>query len=162
MYTEGIVLTLILSAIGVLALILGFSIRLGKYKTWWLIWDTPITPLAAAYLGIPLGIGMLVLALAVLFPDLEDRRRVFDYATILLITSFILAFWRPRWLVPRWLLWLEDNHGEIYAQLREEAQKLGAREWEKRVSTQEGLEEWAMEVRRKYGWDHPDAGNPFT
>ena len=79
---------------------------------------------------------------------------------LLFIVAIILAFWRPRWLVPRWLLWLEDNHGEIYDQLREEAQKLGAREWEKRVSTQEGLEAWAMEVRRKYGWDHPDAGSP--
>jgi hypothetical protein len=39
--------------------------------------------------------------------------------------------------------------------LRIEAEQLGPREWEKRVSTQEGLEAWALEVRRKYGIDLP-------
>lgn len=150
-----------LTGFGLCVIAIGIGIRAGKKKGWWLMWDTPITPIAAAHVMIPGGITFLLLSLAVLLPELEDRRRLFNFVMLFLILTIILAFWRPRWLVPRWLLWLEDNHGEIYDQLREEAQKLGAREWEKRVSTQEGLEAWAMEVRRKYGWDHPDAGSPY-
>jgi hypothetical protein len=141
---------------------MGIVVRTGKMKSWWLMWDTPITPIAVFPTMLPGGVALFMWSLALLFPELDGKIRLFECGMLLFILTIILTFWRPRWLVPRWLLWLEDNHGEIYAQLREEAQKLGAREWEKRVSTQEGLEEWAMEVRRKYGWDHPDAGNPFT
>jgi hypothetical protein len=162
MHTEALGLTILLAGFGVFSIAVGIGIRAGKRKRWWLMWDTPITPIAAAHIMIPGGIAFLIISIAFLLPDVESRRRVFGYGLLLMFSSWVLAIWRPRWLVPKWLLWLEDNHGEIYAQLREEAQKLGAREWERRVSTQEGLEEWAMEVRRKYGWDHPDAGSPFT
>jgi hypothetical protein len=161
MGSEYIDLALVFAGMGLLFIGVGIGIRAGKKKGWWLMWDTPITPIAAAHIMIPGGIALLFWSLAALFPDLDERVRLFECGMLLFMIAVILAIWRPRWLVPKWLLWLEDNHGEIYAQLREEAQKLGAREWEKRVSTQEGLEEWAMEVRRKYGWDHPDAGNPF-
>jgi hypothetical protein len=161
MYREYVELALVFAGLGVLSIAVGIGIRAGKRKRWWLMWDTPITPIAAAHIMIPVGVSLLLWSLAILFPSLDERVRLFDFGILLFIVTVILAFWRPRWLVPKWLLWLEDNHGEIYDQLREEAQKLGAREWEKRVRTQAGLEVWAMEVRRKYGWDHPDAGSPY-
>jgi hypothetical protein len=162
MNIENIGIALTLGVISLIMLVWGILVRSGKVKGWWVLKDTPIVPINAVYMTLPASVSFFMSAVALLWPELDERTRLFEYSGFVLILGIILTFWRPRWLVPRWLLWLEDNHGEIYSQLREEAQKLGAREWEKRVSTQEGLEEWAMEVRRKYGWDHPDAGNPFT
>jgi hypothetical protein len=58
---------------------------------------------------------------------------------------------RPRWLVPPWLRWLEDNHKDILGLLKNEARKMGGNEWNRRVRTQEALEAWVEEVRRKHG-----------
>jgi hypothetical protein len=161
MYTEALGIAIFLTGVGVFSITMGIVVSAGKMKSWWLLWDTPITPIAVFHIMIPGGIAFIIMGMAFLLPDIVGRRRAFGYGLLLLFISYILVFWQPRWLIPKWLLWLEDHHGEIYDQLREEAQKMGAREWEKRVSTQEGLEVWAMEVRRKYGWDHPNAGSPY-
>jgi hypothetical protein len=66
--------------------------------------------------------------------------------------SLILAMWQPRWLLPQWYSWLLDKHGDIIYLLEEEARGLGGKEeWERRASTQESLEAWVAEVRRKHG-----------
>jgi hypothetical protein len=69
----------------------------------------------------------------------------------MLFISLILAMWQPRWLLPQWYSWLLDKHGNIIYLLEEEARRLGGEEWERRASTQESLEAWVAEVRRKHG-----------
>ena len=44
---------------------------------------------------------------------------------------------------------LEDNYGEIMQELRQDAQRLD-RAWLDHVRTQEGLEQWAEEVRQRH------------
>ncbi len=52
---------------------------------------------------------------------------------------------------PKWLKWLEQEHGDILRLLKEEANKMPYPEWDNQVETQEGLENWVAEVRKKHG-----------
>lgn len=66
--------------------------------------------------------------------------------------SVLIVVFQPKWFKPAWVRWLEENHGDILEILIEEARKTPDwRDWGKRVSTQEGLEEWVEEVKRKRG-----------
>jgi hypothetical protein len=135
---------------GFFCLAFGLAIRLGLTKQWWLVYDTPLTPSAWAYWSIPFSVVLFTMGCVVFIPDIETRRRAFLYVGFFgFIPSLILAMIRPRWLVPPWLRWLEDNHRGILSLLKYEARKMGGNEWNRRVRTQAGLEEWVAEVRRK-------------
>ena len=58
----------------------------------------------------------------------------------------MLGFWfmyrPPRWLQPRWILWLEEEYGYCLPILIEEAQKMNRWQWESRVRSQAGLQAW--------------------
>ncbi len=140
--------------IGVSALVFGILIWTGKIKSWWLLEFNPLVPEAAAYLGIPFSITLFILTLVLFVPGLEGRRQGLCYASISLAIAFILAVWRPRWLTPKWLLWLETHHDDILPLLKKDAQQIGGRAWSARVRTQAGLEAWVAEVRRKQGLHH--------
>ena len=64
--------------------------------------------------------------------------------------SYIFAYFEPNWLSPEWYRWLKEEHGDILPYLAEEAHQMGREEWLKRVETQEDLEQWVAEVRRKH------------
>jgi len=53
-------------------------------------------------------------------------------------------------MAPDWYRWVKKEHGDILPYLVRDAYELGREAWMERVRTQEGLEEWATEVRRKY------------
>jgi hypothetical protein len=148
--SDSLIFFLIFLVLGISVLGYGILIQTGKIKSWWLLRSNPIVPEAAAYLGIPFSISLFVLATAAFFPDIETRRRILFFAIFISLISFLLAVWRPSWLTPKWLLWLEKYHDDILSLLREEARVLGGREWSKRVHTQEDLEIWVAEVRRKH------------
>jgi hypothetical protein len=66
------------------------------------------------------------------------------------IISFVFAYLEPDWLAPAWYRWLKREHGKILPLLAQEAHQLGRDEWLKQVQTQEDLENWVTEVRRKW------------
>lgn len=151
MNTEALGLTVIFVVIGLGMFSIGVPIRLGIIKNWWILAFNPIVPELIIYLYIPVSFSFFLMAIAFLLPELEDRKNLFWYTIIWIIISIIVSLFRPCFLLPKWLCWLEKNHGDILSLLREEARKLGGKEWSKRVETQEGLEDWVAEVRRKYG-----------
>ena len=95
---------------------------------------------------------MGVLAALPLFPMSARSNIVLYIFGPLLIVTYILAMWQPWWLKPKWLRWLEKEHGRIIQVLWEEVRKEG-HSWERRVRTQEQLEQWVAEVKRKRGLD---------
>ncbi len=120
-------------------------------KRWWIIYSTPLTPIGWFYLAIPLSIVFFAWGFVFLIPDVQSRQKAFLYIGFFgFIPAIIIAIIRPRWLVPPWLRWLEDNHGDIIDLLRDEARQMGGREWDRQISTQKGLEQWVAEVRRKH------------
>ncbi len=145
---------LVFGAIGLCFLTFGTLIRSGRSKIWFLQKSYPfIAPKAIAFALIPMGAVFLLVAIIVWIPDIETRGKTFVYGCMpLYFVSLILAMWQPRWLLPQWYSWLLDKHGDIIYLLEEEARRLGGKEeWERRASTQESLEAWVAEVRRKHG-----------
>ena len=75
----------------------------------------------------------------------------FSTSGLLWVLGVALIILQPRFIQPAWYRWLVDHHGDVLPQLRKEARKLGRHKWAQRVRTQEGLERWVRDVRRKYG-----------
>lgn len=155
---ENISLLIFCLVVGVFLLWFGIMIQVGRYKRWWLIRSTPIVPSSFAYVAILGGLLFLIIpGLAIYYSDPDVRGTAFiTLVCPLLNVVVLLAIWRPRWLVPAWLRWLEDQHHNLLPLLREDAIRMGAWKWEKQVSTREGLAEWVEDVRCKNKLNHPD------
>jgi hypothetical protein len=152
--TNGLFEFFLWGLLGIGFIAFGMQIRSGKQKAWFLQKSYPvIAPKAFVFALIPVGITFLVAALTALLPDMEIRGKTFVYGCMpMYFISLILAMWQPRWLLPQWYSWLLDKHGDIIYLLEEEARGLGGKEeWERRASTQESLEVWVAEVRRRHG-----------
>jgi len=136
---------------GLFCLIFGLIVQTGKMKRWWIIYSTPLTPIGWFYWSIPFSFVLFAWGLVMFIPDIESRGWAFELIFYFgFIPSIIITMFRPRWLVPAWLRCLEDNHKDILPLLKKEARQMGGRAWDRRVSTQEDLEDWVAEVRRKY------------
>ncbi len=142
--------------LGTIFLGLGIHVRLGGFKSLYLAKGVPILMPRALQNGfIPIGamlIAMVVALSETLFPEIETRQVIFLWLLMpLFFSSLIIVAWAPRWVRPRWIVYLEDEYGTVMWHLLEEAAK-DARNWENRIKTQEGLEEWAEETRERLGY----------
>lgn len=147
-----------LGMMGVAMLVLGLYIRAGGFKTWYLARGTPIIiPRAIQNMLIPLGLSFI--AAEVITSDLIPTKSPGDVFFWIVMSMFIasiaLGIWNPRWLQPRWLVYLEDEYGTVMWHLLQEAAQ-DPKRWEQQVRTQEDLETWAEETRKKLGYPpHP-------
>jgi hypothetical protein len=131
-------------------------------KSWWWQKSTPVVPTGIVFGSFPAALVFFIMAY--IFYDYSLSQEQLNILTLyigspLILLSVFLAMWRPRFMKPKWLRWLEENHGDIIHLLKEdafEAEKRQRNSWTNRVKTQEGLEEWVIEVRHKYRLDHPD------
>ena len=138
---------------GVMAIALGIWTRLGKNRTWYLIPNYYVLLPKTGHYALPVGGLMLItLGLSLLMPEPELVRIVWAVGVFPLgIITVLVVIFQPKWLKPQWVRWLEENHGDILELLTEEARKTPKwTDWAKQVSTQEGLEAWVTEVRRKH------------
>ncbi len=108
------------------------------------------TTVEANYFAVPIGIGLAIWALSVspLTPD-KCKLTVLIIGTVVGLVAAIPA---RLLLKPRWLRWLENTHGNIMPLLQSEIREEGLSNWDRRINTQIELEQWVIEVRRKYGW----------
>lgn len=142
----------ILSLIGVGVIAIGFGIwtRLGRNKAWYLVPNYYVLLPKGGHYALPIiGLMLITLGISLLMPEPELVRKVWAIAVFpLMLMVFLVVVFQPKWLKPRWIRWLEENHGDILELLIEEGRQTP--NWAKRVSTQEGLEAWVAEVRRKH------------
>jgi hypothetical protein len=136
---------------GLLLAVMGILIRAGRYKRWYLVNDnTMFYHKAACYALIPSGLAFLSLAALPLLPAAGSGQDLISNVFFLLMgIGVLLTFWQPKWLKPDWVRWLEENHADILDLLVEDARETPS--WEKRVSTQVGLEQWVAETQQKHG-----------
>ena len=125
-------------------------VRIGKLRHWFVMPNYPVLmPKTAVYVQLVLGLMLVSIAMSLLMPTPETARNLWLWIAFpLLAIALVLTAWQPAWIKPRWVRWLEENHGDILELLIEEGRKTPG--WSKRVSTQKGLEEWVAEVRRKH------------
>ena len=141
-------MAILFSFIGIGCLIFGLSTTFGKDKFWWWSESTPVVPTAVVFGSFPFAFAFFVLAF--LFQTslpVEIRQSIGLYILMpLILIGIALGI-----LQPKWLRWLETHHQSILSILLQDARKEEWNDWQKRVGTQEGLEEWVAEVRRKHG-----------
>lgn len=152
-----------LVGLGLVFILLGGSIRLGYWKKWYLGPDDPIFyPKPGVYGLISLGLACIVLALGLVLPDLENWFAL-GVPVFLSLVTILLVGLQPWWVKPAWVRWLEEENDDILDRLIEEAR--WTKDWEKRIATQEGLEAWVTEVRKKWGEPRvklsPRPGRPY-
>ena len=133
---------------GVSPTIYGISIWTGRSKGWFLVERIPVILPTALFNGSMVFLGSMWLIIFVW--SITEINMLFCVAWLLLPTTILLAIFQPRWILPAWYHWLEKNHAAILPVLREEARQIGAKEWQRRVATQEGLEGWVEEVYHKH------------
>jgi hypothetical protein len=152
MSAEGVYVFLGLVLGGFFSLYMSVMALRGHIKGLYLIKGIPLAaPASVVYTGFPAGIGFLILAIALLIPNIEiGRAIVVATCALMMLSALVLMLWKPRWLKPWWLRWLEDNYPSLINTLLEEARQAG-RAWETGIKTQEDLEEWAAGVAAKYG-----------
>ena len=144
-----------LGVFGLIVLSLGLYTRHGGFKAFYLGGGIPVLmPVAVRNMLIPMGITLIVWEVTAsdLVP-LEETRLILLVRVIgpMLIISMIVGVWNPRWLRPRWLVYLEDTYGSVMWRLLDEARK-NIPAWSRRVRTQQGLEEWAEETYLRLGY----------
>jgi len=137
---------------GLISIGLGIWTRLGRNRTWYLVPNYYVLlPKGGRYALPIMGLAIILMGASLFMPTPALARSLWLYGVFpLMFLSLLIVIFQPKWLKPAWVRWLEENHGDILEILIEEARKTPDwRDWGKRVSTQEGLEEWVGEVRRK-------------
>jgi hypothetical protein len=153
---EAMCIPNLLMSIGIGLLTWGILIRLGISKTWFVTISIPPYSIRSAAFGL-IPIGMAAFLFGLLGAGRvsgwigEDAGLLWLKFGVfpLMALGLILAIWQPRWILPDWYRWLRDNYGDIMPQLREHAQKMDLWAWRENVRSQEGLAQWAAEVRYK-------------
>ncbi|MCP4363107.1 MAG: hypothetical protein GY796_34330 [Chloroflexi bacterium] len=138
-------------AIGLYMIYSGVIVRLGKSRKQFVGGSFPVlAPREIFVLSIPIGLGVVTIGFMIVFPEWGD---LLNYpAGFFFLITVILGFWAPGWVKPDWLRWLDDNYGHVRDEMLQEANKMGAKQWEKETRTQADLEAWADEVARRNGW----------
>lgn len=102
------------------------------------------------YAAIPFGMAFLIFALAAIPQSPDISLAIVGIGIGFGVFGLICAFIQPSFLKPAWFKWLEREHGEIMSNLRAEVRRMGDRSWNEQIQTQEDLEQWVAEVRRKH------------
>lgn len=137
--------------IGIAGIAIGIWIRLGKNRAGYLVSNYPVLMPRNMRYALPFaGIMMILIGISLLMPNPATARLVWIIGVVpLWIIQIAIVVWAPNWLKPQWEQWLEANPSDILELLIREARQTP--NWAKIVGTQEGLEDWVANVRRKYG-----------
>jgi hypothetical protein len=140
-------LTIFFFSLSVILLGLGIYRLKGPVSVWFLA----ATPYGAgnAYAPLPLGLGMFFWSITFISFTPETWRLPLFYAGGVVMFLGLLIF--PRLLKPAWLRWLEREHNKIIPLLQTEIQAMGYQNWDRHINSQQDLEQWVAEVRRKHG-----------
>ncbi len=126
----------------------GLFFHLGLWRGWYLTPDTIFGARPALYSFVPMGLGMICLAGSILFPAKAGDITFYLFFAFGVL-ALLISFWRPKWLEPKWVCWLEENNQDMLDLIVEEGRK--TQDWGEVVATQAGLEAWVAEIRRKHG-----------
>ncbi len=150
----------ILIAASVSSIALGVYLIEGGYKRLYVTSNRlpVVAPEAFKNAFIPLGISLLVFSLSLtdLVPTPEARQSVLEYEIIpLFVISIILGIWSPRWLRPRWLVYLEDTYSRSFTEVVLLPAAGRDPDWPQRMRTLEDIKLWAAGVAEHDGFPPP-------
>ena len=109
---------------------------------------------AANYASIPFGIMFLMWGILSILKVPDNVGLLFTTVSILIgLTGLVFNFIQPQFMRPQWYRWLKENHGDIMPWLRQDVESMGYSEWKERTKTITELEDWAIDVRKRYRWE---------
>lgn len=156
MSQTGIVVGLVLAGLGSWIFVEGVRLYRGTYKSWFYVRRTPTIVMPNIVFGaLPFGGAFVLLGLSGLashYGWLSEQASMAILGYIIVpLWGLGVAFWlwKPRLVQPSWYRWLDDHYGHMMPVLKKDAERLG-KAWVDRVRTQEGLEQWAEEVRLRH------------
>jgi hypothetical protein len=137
--------------IGVGLLIGALSAKRGNSKFMFLLEPNPVVAVDIVYGLIPLGIGCILVAISGMIDDIQITRWLIGIGLGGgVVIGLILIAWKPHWLKPDWLHWLEEHYDEPTREFMFAQARKAGKAWNKRVATQEDLEAWAEEIAYQY------------
>ena len=137
--------------IGISFLVSAISAKRGRLKGMFMLTINPITPVSIIYAAIPLGIGAISIAVGGMIDNVQFTRLFIGIGLGGgIIIGYVFMFWKPSWLKPNWLLWLEESYDQQTIDFMFDQARKEGRAWGQRVATQAGLEAWAKEMEQKY------------
>lgn len=147
---EQLGITILLISAGIVLIGMGIGAKRGYLKSLYLVKGVPgLYPSGYVYAFIPAGIVSFLLSLVMLLQDRQLAQYVIIFGLpFILVFSIILMTWKPRWLKPWWLQWLEDNYGDILEEILEEARS--TKNFEQQTATRADLQAWADKAAQKY------------
>lgn len=133
---------------GLVPVILFILIRTGIFKSWAILPTLPgLMSARMFYACLPLGLGFMLGSFLPSLPNYDINEKPFFYLFLLaFLGGPLLGFWfmyrPPKWIVPGWMRWLEQEYGYCADILLEEAQFMNRWDWEWQVRTRQGMQQW--------------------
>lgn len=130
-------------------------IRFDVFKSWAILKTLPGLMSARMFYAIfPIALGFMMLSFILGIPGYDPNKS--PYSILLTISIWggpLLGFWfmyrPPKWIVPKWLRWLEREYGYCVDILLEDAQRMGRWNWERQVRSQAGMQTWIDSVMER-------------
>jgi hypothetical protein len=162
--TEFIILMLILLGAGIFLIYLGISgLRGHRRRSYIFPLDYGYVAGLVNYGSIPLGIMAISWPFILVFlGNSETWGLACIYISSLAgFAGVLLGMFQPKFMEPEWYRWLMENHEDIWHLLQQDVRQMGLDVWQRRTATQESLEAWVAEVRRKNGLpEKPTSAEP--
>jgi hypothetical protein len=107
-----------------------------------------VAPVDGVYAAIPVGIGFVLIGIGLVLDSAILAGIGLAGGTVV---GFVFIAWKPCWMKPNWLLWLEEHYEQptirfMFAQVRRDRSHFK----KVRSCTQEELYAWAEEMAHKY------------
>jgi hypothetical protein len=144
--------------LGMVSLYHAWQVKNGHRKRSFLLERNLYAPKDAHYGDFPLGLGLLLAALGLAMGSQEGNiAEVRFWRTMFFVGFFggvglsvLFAIFKPKFVKPKWLLWLEAHYDRATVAYMFDQARRNPKSWEWKISTQEGLEKWAAEMAQQY------------
>lgn len=155
---KDVFLCFVLLIMGILFVRGAQGIKSGRNKRDFLTERNLTVPKDGHYGYLPMGLGWIIFAISLLANIIMGVELDSEIGRTVGLTGlfgggilcFVFMFVKPNFVKPQWLLWLESHYDKttiayMFAQARRNPES-----WERKISTQEGLEKWAAEMAQQY------------
>jgi hypothetical protein len=139
--------------VGIVGVGIFVIVKLGLIKSWFILKTLPgLLSARMIYAAFPFGLSFLLLTIFPFLPSYDPRHPSLAFFAVLLggpVFGFWFMYRPPKWIVPKWLRWLEREYGYCVDILLEDAQRMGRWDWEWQVRSQAGMQTWIDSVMER-------------
>jgi hypothetical protein len=139
--------SIIILSVGVVLFAFGIAAKRGQARTRVLfmgVTNPLVAPVDSVYALFPFGFGsvMMGIGFALSSPILAGIGLAGG-----VVAGFVMMIWKPRWLKPDWLLWLEQHYDRSTIEYMFTQVRRNKSQFQKvRTCTREQFEVWAQEM----------------